>query len=172
MKIAHRTADPKKILAIGISVSKQSDHLLVTSADGGQRKIEYTAFANLTADDVSIAEYNSTPPSPFKADTSHTWDGTAPVVLWTPPAPPAKEPAPITDQALFLKAMVTALGVAKVNDILLKYPIIIIALTTAKVMEWDQGNVKALLALAKTNGDLTNQNVADIRAAWVALSAK
>jgi hypothetical protein len=95
MKIAYRTADPKKIIAFGASITKETSpvaHLLVIAADGGSRMIEYSAYSGLVANDVSIANYEGALPSQFKSDNSHTWNGTAPVatayVFPTPEPPP------------------------------------------------------------------------------------
>lgn len=84
MKIAYRTSGGS-VLAVAASITKEADHMVVVAPDGGSRLVEYAVFATLTQNDVSLADYAGEAPSPFKADLSHTWNGSALVATdWQP----------------------------------------------------------------------------------------
>lgn len=120
MKIAYRTVGGL-VLATGYAITKEEGRLLVVAPDGGSREIEYGAFADLTAADVSVATYGGALPTGFKADASHTWNGSAFVATdWEPeviePPIPEQSWTELEFRRRFTQAERIAIAVAKTQS--------------------------------------------------------
>lgn len=94
MKIAYRTASGS-VLTWGEDIAKVNDErgaFLEVTHNGGSFQLGYGDFANLEEPDVTLASISAEIPHPFKADSSHTWNGTAFVAtdyeFSEPPPPP------------------------------------------------------------------------------------
>lgn len=78
MKIAHRANG--SILAYGSAITKEADRLHVERGDGHRYDLVYKGFGDGTLTDtaITIVDYEGAAPARFKADASHTWNGSAP----------------------------------------------------------------------------------------------